>query len=156
MTTPTTSRSRRRTATLALVAGGAFLLSGCNAPADEISGKRGDAPPEDAVAAAVDAALPDADTVDVGSHKNGFAQQMSVDVFQPGPAVDADTLRTVVDAVCSSVFLTDDVALQFFQDAEDGGRIPFDAAWDDAYPEVTPLWTSDGTAVFAVDEVCGG
>ncbi|MFE7406047.1 hypothetical protein [Isoptericola sp. NPDC057559] len=155
MTTPTTSRARRRTTTLALVAGGAFLLSGCNALADEISGKRGDAPPEDAVAAAVDAALTEAVEVTATSRKNGFAQQMTVTVEQPGQAVDAEALRTVVGAVCSSIRLTDDVELEFSV-AETGEAVPFENAWDDAYPELTPFWTDTPSAVVAVDDLCEG
>lgn len=98
------------------------VLSGCAALRNEWSAKHGGPDVDGEVRAAVRDALPAATEVDVGSRKNGFAQEMTVAITLPAASYDAEALLATARAVCAAVDLTDTVFVEV-ADASAGRRL---------------------------------
>lgn len=99
-------------ATLAALLVVTLPLTGCAALRNEWSGKHGGPDIDAEVRTAVRNALPKATDVSVGSHKNGFTQEMDVEVTYPDGTFDQDDLLTAARAICGAATLTDDVFLE--------------------------------------------
>lgn len=87
-------------------------LTGCNALRDEWSDKQGGPDVDAQVQAAVEDVLPAAESVTVGSRKDGFSQVVNVGITLPDEEYDAADLTATVAAICDTVANTDDVFVE--------------------------------------------
>ncbi len=131
-----------------------MTLAGCAALRNEWSDKHGGPDIDGRVRAAVQDALPASAEVSVSSHKNGFSQEMDVDVTLADSSFDADDLVAITRAVCEAVEATDVVFLRV-ADGSLGSRLDLEALVTAQFPDLdTPY---DPTQVqLQVEEDCAG
>lgn len=125
------SRSRQR-AVIALVVT-PFLLTGCNALASEWEQKTGGEEPGEAIEVALEAALPDADGIEVSGHKDGFTQVISVEIAYTREELGAEVVHVVAQTICDTVRNADEVNVEI-EDAETGERLDVSGYWAEAFP----------------------
>lgn len=137
-----------------LLVGFAAVVPGCTSLRNEWSDKHGGPDVDSEVKAAVQEVLPESMEVVVGSHKNGFSQEMNVDVTLPNPSFGADALVATVRAICGAAELTDVVYLEV-TDGAAGSHMDLAALVRARLPNLSTPY--DPTQVqIEVEEDCAG
>lgn len=146
---------RPRRLAVAAVLAGSFLLTGCNALASEWEEKTGGEKPGEVLEAALADALPDVESVDVETHKNGFAQAATIEVSYAEEILDAAAVQAAARTICENARRVDEVSLEIV-DAETGETLDVSGRWAEAFPRLDLQWTPGEELEIDVADDCPG
>lgn len=147
------TRSRRYAVASLLAA--SLLLTGCNALVSEWEEKTGGEKPGEAIEAALTDALPEAESIDVGAYKNGFAQAAAVDIAFAEDSLDKAVVQVAARTICAEARRVDEVTLAIV-DAETGELLDVSGQWAEAFPLLDLRWAPGEELHIDVADDCAG